>query len=213
MARPVGKSWSTDLTWSNLDDQARTGLIDQISPVDGKYQLESSTSISATNLSFYPTQVRLLRLCDSSWSESLTLYYLENQGNLFRLNGTSPPIHEVNAKAPIKLSEENVLAYLRFFCFFVRGDKGPFYIFESLEAPDIPEVSDKNELLKLEKHVYPSKFNGSDEKGNLYATSMFWYGNTIYAAKFKVRATGMIDMEADEEVLSNLTVRINARIS
>ena len=63
MARPVGKSWSTDLTWSNLDDQARTGLIDQISPVDGKYQLESSTSISATNLSFYPTH-HVTRLLD-----------------------------------------------------------------------------------------------------------------------------------------------------
>lgn len=213
MDRPAGKSWSTDLTWSNLDDQTRVDLIDRISPVDGKYRVESGSSISATTLSFYPERVRLLRLCYSAWAGSPTLYYLEDQGNLFRLNGTSPPIHEVNAKAPINLSEANVLDYLRFFCFFVRGDEGPWLFFESLADSDIPDIPDEDERIKLEKHVYPSKFIGSDEEGNFHAAAMIWYSNAIFAAKFKVQPTGMIEMEKDEQVLSNLSVKISARIS
>lgn len=213
MDRPAAKSWSTDLTWNNLDDQARVDLIDRISTVDGKYRVESGTSISATNLSFYPESVRLLRLCDSAWIGSPTLYYLEDQDNLFRLNGTSPAIHEVNAKAPINLNEGNVLSYLRFFCFFVRGDGGPYLLFESLAASDIPDIPDEDERIKLEKHVYPSKCIGSDEEGNFHAASMIWYGNGIFAAKFKIQPTGMINMEEDEEVLSNLSVKISARIS
>lgn len=213
MTKPAAKSWSSDLTWVKLDDQDRVDLIDRISPVDGKYRVESDTSISSTNLSFYPEHIRLLRLCYSGWTSLPKLYYLEDQGNLFRLNGASPPIHEVNAKAPIKLCEENVLAYLRFFCFFVRGDEGPYFIFESLADAYIPEISNEDERIRLEKHAYPSRFNGTDEEGNFHATSMIWYGNAIYAAKFKVQPTGTIDMEDDEKVLSNLSLKINAQIS
>jgi hypothetical protein len=50
--------------------------------------------------------VALIRVRDPSWAnQKLNIYYLTDQGNLFRLNGTSPPIHEVNAKAPIKITD------------------------------------------------------------------------------------------------------------
>ena len=45
-------------------------------------------------------RVVLIRVKDPGWTpKSLNIYYLTVDGNLYRLNGTSPPIHEVNARA------------------------------------------------------------------------------------------------------------------
>ena len=37
-------------------------------------------------------------------------------------------------ESSIKVTDENVLDYLRFFCFFVRGEEGPFLIAEDKKA-------------------------------------------------------------------------------
>ncbi len=64
------------------------------------------------------------------------------------LDGTSQPIHEINAEYGLSLFEptakelseqkqEHVLHYLRFFCEFVHGEDGPFYIIDDDEEVEI----------------------------------------------------------------------------
>lgn len=166
-----------------------------------------------TQLPFYADNVQLIRLHDQTWTNHLYIYYLQNRDNLFRLNGTSPPIHEVNANAPIQLNEFNILAYLRFFCFFVRGEEGPFLIFESLNQPEIPDISDAEERAKLEKNAYLARFNGIDADRNFLTAGIVWLGNAVFAAQFKIQPTGMIEMESDEPVLGNLETKIKAPLS
>jgi hypothetical protein len=116
-------------------------------------------------LPFYDS-VALIRVRDPNWvNRRLNIYYLTDQGNLFRLNGTSPPIHEVNAKAPIKVNEKNVLDYLRFFCFFVRGEEGPFYIAESMEDPNMPTDMDDTTRSVIEGTVRGATFAGKQRAG------------------------------------------------
>jgi hypothetical protein len=128
-----------DNHWNPVTGEELDGFLAQINPIDGKYQVSSnSTEVGWRMLPFYD-HVVLIRLRDRTWGkQKLTIYYLTDQGTLFRLNGTSPPIHEVNAKAPVRITEQNVLEYLRFFCFFVRGEEGPFLIAESMDDPYIP---------------------------------------------------------------------------
>lgn len=213
MSRPEPKSWSSGLLWDRLAEQDRKELLERINPIDGRRQVDTNTAMENTRLPFYSDHIKLLRLSDPKWSARLYVYYLQNKENLYRLNGTSPPIHEVNAKAPIQLNESNVLAYLRFFCFFVRGDYGPFLIFESLDQPEIPDISSAEEHAELEKHAYPARFNGVDAEGKFLAAAMIWYGNAVFAAKFKIQPTGMVEMDGDEPVLGDLTTKIEAPLS
>ena len=83
----------------------------------------------------------LLELTDAGWQRpGLRLCYARlDDGKLLRLAGRSPPIHELNAAAPIRLTEHNVLDYVRFFGFFVRGEHGPFYVVESADDPLLPD--------------------------------------------------------------------------
>src|SRR5262245_51807643 len=101
--------------WHAVQGEELAGFLGQIGTVDGKYRVSpDTTQVHWRQLSFYDNTV-LVRVRDPNWvNKKLYIYYLTREGELYRLNGTSPPIHEVNAKAPIRVTEQNVLPYLKF---------------------------------------------------------------------------------------------------
>ena len=204
----------TDAGWNQTTGEALEGFIDQVGTIDAKYATSaSSTEVHWRKLPFYDNVV-LIRLRDRSWGkQNLAIYYLTDQGNLFRLNGISPPIHEVNAKAPIKVTEDNVLEYLRFFCFFVRGEEGPFLIAESMDDPYIPQNMDAKTRAVVEGTVRPATFEGRNEQGHLLCDAVVFYSNALFIANFAVQPSGMIEMLDDEPIASDLTVKVNAPVA
>ena len=212
-----------DYQWIAVTPDVKTSLLAELSPVDDKYRLsDATTQVDVCKLDWYD-EYRLLRFMDPTWTNSrLRLYYLLGpEAELFRLNGASPPIHEVNAKAPIKLNEENVLSYLIFFCFFVRGDEGPFYLLESMDDPLLEEVrnaSPENQSMwttraVIEGTVRPVTLEGSNEFGHYQCEGATFYSNAMFIASFSVQPTGMIEMLEDEPIAADLPFRINAPIA
>jgi hypothetical protein len=203
-----------DDNWNPVQGDELTGFLDQIDDIDGKYKVSpGSTQVHWRMLPFYDS-VALIRVCDPNWPvENLNIYYLTDQGNLFRLNGTSPPIHEVNAKAPIKVNEANVMEYLRFFCFFVRGEEGPFYIAESMDDPNIPTGMDDATRSVVEGVVREASYEGSNEQGHYLCNAVVFYSNALFYADFAVQPSGMIEMLDDEPIAADLPVRVNVPVS
>lgn len=203
-----------DNNWNLVQGEELAGFLEQINPIDGKYRVSAeSTRVEWRMLPFYET-VALIRVKDPNWvNQNLNIYYLTDQGNLFRLNGTSPPIHEVNAKAPIKVNEENVLEYLRFFCFFVRGEEGPFYISETMDDPNMPKDLDDTTRSVIEGTVREATFEGMNDQGHFLCQAVVFYSNALFIADFAVQPTGMIEMLDDEPIAADLPVRVDCPVS
>lgn len=203
-----------DGNWNPVNGDELTGFLEQIDDIDGKYKVNSATTqVHWRMLPFYDS-VALIRVYDPNWTvENLNIYYLTDQGNLFRLNGTSPPIHEVNAKAPIKVNESNVMEYLRFFCFFVRGEEGPFYIAESMDDPNIPKDMDEATRSVVEGVVREASYEGTNEQGYYLCNAVVFYSNALFYADFAVQPSGMIEMLDDEPIASDLPVRVKVPVS
>lgn len=195
--------------WSEVSGDELAGFLAQITPVDGKYALTpADTRVHWRLLPFYET-VALIHVSNPALEARNTrLCYLTDQGNLYRLNGTSPPIHEVNAKGPIKLNERNVLDYLRFFCFFVRGEEGPFYIAESADDPLLPQMSDETAASVVSGTVRPATFEGMNEQRHFLCEAVISYSNAIFIANFAVQPTGMVEMLDDEPIAADLPGRV-----
>lgn len=202
-----------DNNWNAVTGDELAGFLEQINPIDGKYRVSAETTqVHWRLLPFYET-VALIRVKDPNWvNKKLNIYYLTDQGNLFRLNGTSPPIHEVNAKAPIKINEQNVLEYLRFFCFFVRGEEGPFYVSESMDDPNMPKDMDETTRSVVEGTVRPCTFEGMNEQGQFLCEAVVFYSNALFIANFSVQPTGMIEMLDDEPIAADLPVRVETPV-
>lgn len=203
-----------DNNWNPVQGDELAGFLEKINPIDGKYRVSAeSTQVHWRMLPFYD-QVALIRVKDPNWTNpKLNIYYLTDQGNLFRLNGTSPPIHEVNAKAPIKVNEQNVLEYLRFFCFFVRGEEGPFYVAESMDDPNMPADMDETTRSVIEGTIRPATFEGMNEQDHFLCDAVVFYSNALFIANFAVQPTGMIEMLDDEPIAADLPVRVDTPVS
>jgi len=204
----------SDNNWTAVEGEELAGFLEQINPIDGQYKVNfETTQVHWRMLPFYET-VALVRVHDPNWvNKKLNVYYLTDQGNLFRLNGTSPPIHEVNAKAPIKISEDNVLDYLRFFCFFVRGEEGPFYIAESMEDPNMPQEMDETTRSVVEGTIRAASFEGMNDQGHYLCDAVVFYSNALFIANFAVQPTGMIEMLDDEPIAADLPVKVEVPVS
>ena len=200
--------------WNDVEGEELVGFLDQINPIDGKYRTSpNSTQVAWRTLPFYDS-VALIRVQDPNWvNKNMTIYYLTDQGNLFRLNGTSPPIHEVNSKAPIKINEDNVLDYLRFFCFFVRGDEGPFYVAEDMSDPNLPQGMDGTTHSVIEGTIRPASFEGMNEQGHFLCDAVVFYSNALFIANFVVQQSGMIEMLNDEPIAGDLTSKLDKPIA
>ena len=203
-----------DDNWNPVTGDELSGFLDQINPVDGKYKVNAdTTSVAWRQLPFYE-RVVLVRVKDPGWTpKKLTIYYLTIDGNLYRLNGTSPPIHEVNAMAPIKINEDNVLEYLRFFCYFVRGEEGPFLIAEDMGNPDLPTDMDEQTRSVVEGTIREASFEGKNEQGFFLCDGVVFYSNALFIANFAIQPSGMIEMLDDEPIAADLPVKVDSPIS
>lgn len=203
-----------DNNWNAVTGEELSGFLDQVNPIDGKHKVSGSTSnVSWRPLPFYE-RVVLVRVKDPAWSpDNLYIYYLTVDGNLYRLNGTSPPIHEVNALAPVKITEDNVLEYLRFFCFFVRGEEGPFLIIEDMENPDLPKDMDPQSQSVIQGTVRPATYEGQNEQGHFLCDGVVFYSNALFIANFAVQPSGMIEMLDDEPIAVDLPTKVDVPIA
>ena len=176
--------------------------------------------IKTQTLSFYPG-AEILACRDPSWAPAnLFIYALKQGSSLCWLNGTSPPIKEFNAAGNLSLSDENALDYLKFFCFFVRGEEGPFYVVDSLNAPYLPDIirdgADAGALPAVrtrfqERYQSPRQFGKSgDGKWRISAT--IYYSNAVFVGDFLVGADGMVDMADDTPILADIAAKISAPI-
>lgn len=203
-----------DDQWNPVQGDELTGFLDQINPIGGKYKVSpESTHVDWRMLPFYD-QVALIRVKDPSWTpRNLFIYYLTDQGNLYWLNGTSPPIHEVNAKAPIRVTDDNVLEYLRFFCFFVRGEEGPFLIAESMEDTYMPKDLDDKTRSVIAGTIRPATYEGKNDQGHFLCDAVVYYSNALFIANFAVQPGGMIEMLDDEPIAADLPIKVDAPVA
>lgn len=202
-----------DDKWNPVTGEELEGFLSQVGQIDGTITPSAQTTkVEWRALPFYDN-VAMIRMRDENWMpKELTVYYLTDQGTLYRLNGTSPPIHDINAKAPVKVTDDNILDYLHFFCFFVRGEEGPFLIAEDMDNPNMPEMDDKMKAV-IGGSLRPASYEGKNDKGHWLCDAVVFYSNALFIANFAVHPTGMIEMLDDEPLASELSVRVNCPVS
>ena len=153
-----------------------------------------------SSLPFYPGWL----LVEFLWRDTdkvSVLGYLHRKGfasskrsdRLVLLDGLSAPIHDQNEKY-LQLTDETVLDYAKFFCFFVWGDEGAFQVIESRrDLGDMvlePEVPDESFVEKVKKQ-------GDD---TWVCEVMIRYDQVLFRSTLVIRRDGMITMTEDSPV-------------
>lgn len=133
--------------------------------------------------------------------------------SIFFLNGTSPPIHEINAKLPLHLPDEKIAeAYLKFFCAHVWGKEGGFWICDSREDIPFTPGADLQAFETTLHDIMEPVYNGKNEQGHFLFDATVQYSNAIFKVSFAVQPTGMVEMLDDEPIGTDLPVLADQRV-
>lgn len=183
---------------------------------------DADVVLHSMTLPFYPGYRLIMATCVHWKPESTALYWLVGADKIYRLNGVSPPIHEANALIGQRITEATALAYLTFFCFFVRGEEGPFAIVGSLDDPYLPtalqhardpycETTEERRLLAL-RYQSP-RYHGTTDGGEIRYSALVFYSNAMFTADLLVHPGGMVDMKDDIPVMAELSCRVDAPLT
>lgn len=195
--------------WQRVTGAQVDPFLKLINPIQGKHNANPATAkVEWCQLPFY-TSIALVRIDDTVWAPNTgPFWFLAKQGRMFLLDGSSAPIHDANEADPIKVTEANALEYLRFFCYFVHGDEGPFLIVENIDHPALDKARLEDSKRKvIEDAIRPAAFEGKTPEGAYEASAMVLYGNALFSARFSMTENGMIEMIDDDPVAADLPVR------
>ena len=135
------KNMFDEYNWQKVEGAPLEPFLKLVNPIQGTHNASAATAtVGWCQLPFYTT-IGLVRVQDTAWPAGTgPFWFLAKQGRMFLLDGSSAPIHDANEADPIKVVEANVLDYLRFFCYFVHGDEGPFLIVEDVNHDAIDQT-------------------------------------------------------------------------
>ena len=185
--------------WTSVDDQAaRKWIADQYGlPRD---EIESCSYIS--QLPFYKSMclVRLDIRHEASGDKPCHIYFLRGAGiESMLLDGQSDRVHSANAADGLQLDTTTVMGYLKFFCLFVHGEAGPFFVVEPSDMATLP----KRWQAALAKLVITKTAVISVEaEGPFRLSTTIIFGTALFKATFEVKTNGEVAMIDDEQLAS-----------
>ncbi|MFQ6185255.1 ankyrin repeat domain-containing protein [Sinorhizobium meliloti] len=200
--------------WQSVDEATRRAAGVAVSNISAEAAspLNPDTAVVLhRSLPFY-RDVDIIQVFDPVWDNPHRRFcFLLSDGESIRLDGTSPPIHTVNARAPIQLTDENALFYLTFFSFFVRGKGGPFLVIHELDQDFLPRgivdwrpTTDHSGSRSLRELYRPPRVFGHDENGNYRYSALVLYADAVSIADFLVEPSGRVAMIGDDDLIKNL---------
>jgi len=179
----------------------RSGWIDDLGVIAA-----GRTVIERRALSWWPGH-DLIIARDPSWNSNVAAWVLKEGGRLIRLSGKSGPVHAINQSVKPIFTSDNVLAYLGFFCLFVHGEAGPFGIVRSIDDGLLPADLDREKIalhLREPAIVKQTPDAAEENAASFDIEAPIYYGDALFLSNFRVFPTGMVEMLADEPLVSEL---------
>ena len=167
-----------------------------------------ATSMHWRFLPFYEDAC-LIRIRNVDWKRGpgFSLFFLHAGGRLHWLDGSSNAIHAVNAIAPIRLNGWNVIEYLRFFAYFIRGASGnAFLVVQGGDDPMLPSKTSPAARAIIDSLAYPPKVEGRTDSGDYVCRAAVLHRGDLYDTELGVASNGETTMLRDR-LLAQLTFK------
>lgn len=192
--------------FEKLDPAMVSTILNHISPlIHGTIFDPAETVIMGIDMPFYPGY-RLLDIADYSNLPPSRRYAVYHPDHAVILNFTNEPIYALNHRLSIKLSDETVADYIRFFFSFVRGKHGRFIIVENID--DIPWKDDPPPSARkaIGKMVRPITLLKKNETGAYEFEATMTFKNSLFKSNIVVTPDGHIELSNEELLVEDMPV-------
>lgn len=190
-----------------LDRSENEKVLRDINPLltPVSFRPETATILSQ-ELPFYPGY-RFLDIGNYEVAPAVRRYAISKPGaDAHILNGTNEPVYRLNIVAPLKLTEDTVIPYVRFFFTYIRGRHGRFLVTESAdnipwrEEPPVAALKAMTSLLEP-LHIVESRADGS-----YVLRGCLIFRDALFRATIMVGADGLVTMTDETLLIENMPV-------
>ena len=162
-------------------------------------------SMRSMKLSFYPDHFLVEARARYSVEADGIFRMIVGPDDMYILNGTSSPIHELNARVLQLTDDAAGDEYLRFFCGAIRGEAGPFGLVEDMSMLTVNPALEAEALARVKAAVCPLE-RRKDAGCDVHLATVV-HGTALFRSHFKVRPNGLVEMLDDELVVPNVLER------
>ena len=171
-------------------------------PVYEKISKIKELDVAWRPISFYPGSA-LLRVGNKKDPKE-KYWFVGTKGEFAYLQGTYDEIATLNKAKPLGLIPTTVNDYLKFFCYFIRGEDGPFVIIENYDDIIWEKAPSEDVAEKIKEHLKPVVIEQKTSNNSYMMTATLLYGDSLFITSFNVYPDGRVEMTGDKQLVSGL---------
>lgn len=193
-----------------LDETKARKILDIVNPhLNGGAMDIDNTNVLAQEMSFYPGY-QFIELAQFSSHPPRKIHALvkkaDNDNGPTILDWTNTPIYEVNARAPVTLTEKNIRDYVRFFFSHVRGRHGRFIITETVDDIKWQEEPPPAARKAVAKMIQPVRIMGMADDGTFQLQVCMMFKDSLFKSRVNVTPGGEVEITDEELIIEDMPV-------
>ncbi|MEM6780492.1 MAG: hypothetical protein AAF569_01360 [Pseudomonadota bacterium] len=192
--------------FQKLEIEEATPILSEVNAaIEGSPFAGESISVLAQDLPFY-AGYRFLEVSDHAAQPVRVQYIVYKPGDVVPLNWTNEPIYNLNEKAPIALSNDNVGLYAKFFFTYVRGRHGRFLIAESVDDIDWRDDPPPAARKAVGAMLTPVTITDVAVDGTYNLIAQMMFKDSLFKSAIHVKTDGTVSLSDEELLIEDMPV-------
>ncbi len=192
--------------WQKLGAEKAARILDEINPrIKPVPFSQESTTVRTQKLAFYKDYL-LVELTDLSTVPGARKYALYKPGDVSVLDWTNRGIYEMNEKAPIRLDEQTVIPYVKFFFSYVRGRHGRFLIIETIDDVRWQVEPPAQGRKVMQEMLSPVTLETRDTDGTFNLSAFMVFKDSLFKTRIHVQPDGLVSMSEEDLKIEGMPV-------
>lgn len=189
-----------------VDPEESAKLLAEINPYFGAGAFnENTATVLGQELSFYPGYY-FLDIADYSITPAPRKFVIYKRGDVTVLNWTNDPLYRLNERVPVKINEDTVADYVRFFFTYIRGRHGRFIIVESVDDISWSEEPPLAARKAIGQRIFPVEVKSTSRDGTTHLTASMVFKDSLFRTDIHVKAGGAVDLSGEELLIEDMPV-------
>lgn len=187
------------------DEQVLTLLTELNAVTDGADFVIGKVTVMIQSIPFYEGY-SLLDLTNHGVTPNRRAFYIYKENDIHPINWTHEQIYNLNEAIPIKLTEDNINDYVRFFLVFAKGKHGRFLLLESIDEINWKEEPPPAARKTISKMVKSLEIRSCKDDGTFVLRATILLKDSIFSCDIEVSTNGNLKIYNEDLLIESLPI-------
>ena len=194
-----------DRAFEKLEGNAAKAMLDLINPKLDRGPFPGGAQVLKYDLSFYEGY-SLIQITDHMIHPPQNAAALIKEREVIILDWTNAPIYTLNENVPVKLTQDTVKEFVKFFFTYVAGRHGRFLICDGVDDvawKDEPAPAARKAIAQM---IKPVTITARDPDGTFHLRANMMFKDSLFESNIHVTPQGQVSLSGEELLVEDMPV-------